>query len=199
MMAMMHMKAPASMCKSCKGAGCPTCMSKGGSVAQDEDALEVKGVHAGVPTRDTAGTDKAYATSWAGHAIKANPGRSSELKTPKEEHRRVLGEMRGMKKPHGNYADGGQVQADPQGSQPLVSKEDADKFKQGLDHGPDAWGNLKKAVGYADGGDVEGDKGMDDEIHSALGSELLDAFERKDSKAIMSGIEAVVLSILNKE
>lgn len=120
-MAMMHMKAPASMCKSCKGAGCPTCMD-----------------------------------------------------------------------------DGGQVQPQPN-NQPLLSKEDADKFKQGLDHGPDAWGNLKKAVGYADGGEVEGEEGMDDEIHSALGSELLDAFERKDSKAIMSGIEAVVLSILSKE
>jgi hypothetical protein len=78
-------------------------------------------------------------------------------------------------------------------------------------------------AGYSDGGSVEGilgtydpdnpvakgvssvfkaEGGMVDEgesdIDSMLGDELLGAFEAKDKKRIMEGIEAIVLSCMNK-
>ena len=48
--------------------------------------------------------------------------------------------------------------------------------------------------------DAEQDKELiDDEIHSMLGEELMAAIDQKDRKRIMEGIEAIVLSCLNKE
>ena len=47
----------------------------------------------------------------------------------------------------------------------------------------------------ADGGEV----GDDEQIHEALGEEIMSAIESKDSKQILSSIEALVLSCMNKE
>ncbi len=54
-----------------------------------------------------------------------------------------------------------------------------------------------KLQGLAKGGEVESDP--DDEIHGMLGSELMDAIHSKDHKKIMSSLEAIVLSHLNKK
>ncbi len=43
-------------------------------------------------------------------------------------------------------------------------------------------------------GDMEGDS----ELHDLLGDELLDAFERKDRKGIMDGLEALIMSCMSK-
>ena len=56
----------------------------------------------------------------------------------------------------------------------------------------------------AEGGEVHGDEAedkeqIDTEIHKLLGEELMSAFDAKDHKRVMEGIEAIVLSCLNKE
>lgn len=42
-----------------------------------------------------------------------------------------------------------------------------------------------------------GDEGGD-ELHKILGDELMDAFERKDRKGFMDGLEALVMSCISK-
>lgn len=54
----------------------------------------------------------------------------------------------------------------------------------------------KDRTNLAEGGEVEMDD--DSEIHSMLGDELMDAFERKDRKGIMDGLEALVMSCMSK-
>lgn len=60
--------------------------------------------------------------------------------------------------------------------------------------------DMPKPKLMAEGGMAEEghDDGMDDEIKNMLGDELCSAFESKDKKRIMEGIEAVVLSVLSK-
>jgi hypothetical protein len=55
-------------------------------------------------------------------------------------------------------------------------------------------GNLQ---GLAEGGEVEGDSDMDD-LHDMVGSEMMDAIHSKDHKKMMQGLEAMVLSCMNK-
>lgn len=55
--------------------------------------------------------------------------------------------------------------------------------------------NLK---GLAHGGEVDAPHDDDSEIHSMLGKEMMSAIESKDHKRIMDGIEACVLSAMNK-
>ena len=49
----------------------------------------------------------------------------------------------------------------------------------------------------AEGGEVEGPE-VEDEIHGMLGEELMSAFESKDRKRVMEGLEALVMSCMNK-
>jgi len=67
--------------------------------------------------------------------------------------------------------------------------------------------SMKKPNLYAEGGEIgmmpehEGDMedgDMESELNDALGDELLAAFESKDKKAIMSCIEAAVMSCMSK-
>jgi hypothetical protein len=55
-----------------------------------------------------------------------------------------------------------------------------------------------KLKGLAEGGEVEGDDADDSEIHEMLGQEMMDAIHKKDHKRVMQGIEACVLSCMNK-
>jgi hypothetical protein len=55
--------------------------------------------------------------------------------------------------------------------------------------------SMRKAFGYAEGGQVN----PDDELHDMVGSETMDAIHSKDYKKLMSGIEAMVLRCLNKK
>ena len=66
----------------------------------------------------------------------------------------------------------------------------------------------EEAGSYAKGGEISGEMhvgehsepdGDEDELSGILGEELLDAFERKDKKAILSCIEACIASCMNKE
>lgn len=72
-----------------------------------------------------------------------------------------------------------------------------DQYDQKLDAAEEAvaQGGKLDNEGYAKGGEVTD---HDSEIHDMLGQEMMDAFHSKDHKRIMSGIEALVLSMLNK-
>lgn len=53
--------------------------------------------------------------------------------------------------------------------------------------------------GLADGGEVESYEGSpEDEIQDMLGQELMNAVHSKDHKKLMSGLEAMIMSCLNK-
>jgi hypothetical protein len=39
---------------------------------------------------------------------------------------------------------------------------------------------------------------MNQELHETIGSELIDALEKKDKKQIMSALEAAIMSCMNK-
>jgi hypothetical protein len=97
----------------------------------------------------------------------------------KRKHHKVLGEMKAMKKPHGNYAHGGEV----------------GPLKQGN------WAaNEKEPHKLAGGGEIEdGEHQMNEELHMAIGSELMDALERKDKKGIMEALKAAVMECMNGE
>lgn len=74
----------------------------------------------------------------------------------KMEHESVLEEMKSMKGPHGNYADGGEVDKDPvvektpdQAGAGPVSQEESKKFAQGM----------CPSCGYSEGGMVANETG----------------------------------------
>ena len=134
------------------------------------------------------------------------PGEGS-LEASKREHKKTLGEMRGMKKPK-LMDEGGEVYA------AMDPKED--EYKEPIteiDEEPESHSKLfdKISKGYgrhpemeAEGGEVHGDEAedkelMDSEIHGLLGEELMAAFDAKDKKRIHESIEAIVLNCLNKE
>ena len=78
--------------------GCPHCMAEGG---------DVKGVHRSMA--DIYGEeDMEKGTSMAGAAVHASRRYPETGHVAKDEHKRVLAEMKGMKKPH-LYAHGGKA------------------------------------------------------------------------------------------
>lgn len=50
----------------------------------------------------------------------------------------------------------------------------------------------------AEGGEVDGDEDMDNELSHGLGKELMGALDSKDHKKVMSAIEACVLHCMSK-
>ena len=151
----MHQKSPKAMCvgPSCKGCASAECYADGGQV-------DLKGVHT-----DLGAFGGQPGMSPAGYSVRAKKEgtfKQYEHPDPVNTHKRVLSEMKEMKKPHGEYAEGGEVTTEPDNLD-QVGKED-----------------------------------MDSELHDMLGSEILGAIEAKDHKMIWSGLEAMVLSIMNK-
>jgi len=59
--------------------------------------------------------------------------------------------------------------------------------------------SLRKATHFKEGGEVEGTEDHDEEIHNAVGEELMSAIHSKDHKKLMSGLEAMVLNCMNKK
>lgn len=179
--------------------------AKGGTVSQAEDDLEVKGIHGGVPVRSTAGTDKSHAVSWAGHGVReANKHGKSTSKVAKEEHNRVLSEMKSMKKPHGNYAEGGQVFDYDEYGNIKGKKQDKSNTDMALDSIRDALsGNEAHAdENKAHGGMMEEKEkpaGDDDEmIMDQCAGECMDAIEKKDKAAFKDALHVLVSDLLRK-
>lgn len=86
--------------------------------------------------------------------------------------------------------------------------EPLEKAKHEHKHALKELKSMKKPNLYAEGGEVEEVEAledpmqpndMDNELQDAMGSEFLDALERKDRKGILNSIEAIVLSMKDKE
>ncbi len=94
-------------------------------------------------------------------------------------------------------SDGGEVQD----TGPAIDPDKAKQMETGATTSgwqPGEWKkNLKEGLGMAEGGEVDGPE-VDDEIHNMLGEELMSAFESKDRKRVMEGLEALVMSCMNK-
>jgi hypothetical protein len=113
---------------------------------------EIKGVHKPNGLNRDTGTSMAGVHARAAADDDGYVSKEASTDFSKDQHRRVLGEMKSMKKP-----------------------------------------DL-----YAEGGDVESDDSLGDELHYSLGDELHSALESKDKKQIMDCMEACVLSCMNR-
>lgn len=245
---------------SCVGCSSANCMAKGGSVASVEDYNHVKGVHKQFGMSDSAGH---RGESYVGQEVRGDQGIPGDLDLAKGKHKRVLAEMKSMKKPN-LYAKGGEVKGVHKPSMGGVSeageelrehsRDEEEKMASmesvkgqhahvlremkslpkpklysdggevsgkrlgnqigypGTEKDPQAQSKVKEQpYGYpegykgidaefAKGGEVEsGDNEMDEELHHAIGGELMDALERKDKKGIMSALHAAVMSCMSEE
>lgn len=89
----------------------------------------------------------------------------------------------------GKMADGGEVKPVTMSLPPKTASD----LSKGMNGG----------YNFKEGGEVtaephESKESDDHEIHEMLGKEMMSAFESKDHKRIMDGIEACVLSAMNK-
>jgi hypothetical protein len=102
--------------KSCPGPECPGCSSPNCYA----EGGEVKGVHRstykeGSPfERHERGTSSAGVSARAVNRYDSPAAKQFWKKDAVESHKKVLGELRTMKKPHGNYAEGGEVHNTPE-------------------------------------------------------------------------------------
>jgi hypothetical protein len=104
-----------------------------------------------------------------------------------------------------NYAEGGEVKDEkpkPTGTTEMYSLKGKQTPVGMMQREKDLKDYKKmpgpKLQGLAEGGEVEESGDDDHEIHEALGKDLMDAFDKKDHKRIMDGLEACVLSCMNK-
>jgi hypothetical protein len=87
---------------------------------------------------------------------------------------------------------GGMCTAHMDNGGPVLDPDKVKDFQKGFGGGPKA---------MAEGGEMEGPSEDTDgtEITQALGSELLQALESKDTTQLMHSLEAIVLSCLNRD
>jgi hypothetical protein len=197
------------------------CYAEGGEVKRDAYGVPMKkkGDAKDYGRGDETHQKGVHLTNYVGHGnstagshAKSVPGRTSFTKEQtnqwaKDEHHRVLGELRSMKGPHGNYADGGSVSPTPTPNPTMSPSQmgfgnavsSATGYKK--DHpAPSAAGVMPS--GYADGGDVEElEDPMDEdgtEIHHALGEEMMKAIHNKDHKGMADSVEAMILNCMNR-
>lgn len=217
-----YSKRPESMCE---GEGCsnPSCYAHGG---------KVKGVHE--ETYSSRASNKGE--SYAGHLVREskdaeamnnNNENESAVTDPldkaKHEHRHVLKELKEMKKPHGNYAEGGEVKGVHPSAGKFARAHKGEYSQEGQSMagsasrgGHNEWAkdqhrrvlgemksNPKPHGEFAHGGEVKEAMDMggdeDHQLRGAMGGELMDALHRKDKKGIMDSIEAIVLSMKDRE
>ena len=200
---------PKFMTKPCTGPGCdcPKCMDKGGEL-KNRDHME-RGVNRSVVEN--------------GGMSKSRPlgPHKDWVDQSKDRHRAVISELQSMRKPK-LYAEGGRVDSGKQrhDNEKGVHKE----LGRGImGKGQSVAGRLIGTAGegmaktlheeklkemrempkpklMAEGGEVEdGEPQTDEELHHAIGGELMDALERKDKKGIMEALHAAVMSCMDKE
>lgn len=206
-----HMKSPKTdSCRNCKGAGCYECkdpmlgLAKGGEVNPESgETGHEKGVH-------TATDKPGHSFAGAMQRSETSVPRSERDKWAKESHHKVLGEMRSMPKPHGNYAEGGSVLGSAIGDS-LEKMHSEPKRKPSLAGPPgsttDGQGNTYDSQGnkitMAEGGEVEDHEASESpeegDMEGMLGDELMEAVHRKDKKAVWECLEACILHLMSKE
>lgn len=224
-MTMMHHKTPSSL-KACPGPSCGGC-SSGNCYAKGGEVDHSKGVHDSISkwkNTKEGSEEGGGGVSVAGAALREGRGDDSLMTNPKNIHRRVLGDLKMMKKPK-LYAEGGAVDSwtkrednekgvnrgfEPgisragmhvragQGMEEEEKQESVDAAKGEHKKTIRQMRSMKKPNLYAEGGEVEGEDSGDEELNHAMGHEFLDACERKDKKGIMSVLHAIVLSCRNK-
>lgn len=185
-------------------------MAEGGSVHSSKQRVSnEKGVHQG---DEEGSSKKAAGMSMAGvFARNAEDPRSKKMST--EEHHKVLGELRSMPKPK-LYAKGGEIKGvnKPSLSDPGTS-EAGKKLKPAFSVGGSKWdteaakdvhrktlGEMKDMksqdrTNLAEGGEVSDH----DEMHEALGHELMEAFDKKDKKGVIDALHAIILGRMNRD
>lgn len=184
-------------------------MAKGGSVAADEDE-HLKGIH----KSNYVGRGNSMVGSFVKAAHNKNTSLSDdELKgAAKEHHTKVLHEMKTMKKPHGNFADGGPV-ASPSSKPSGINQGSHDYSEVGSNEqkarnalanvfgGHEAQAGEKKAHGgmMAEGGEM--DMGMDEDdgmLMDQCSHECMEALKKGDKAGFKSAIQAIVMDCLKK-
>lgn len=208
----------------CPGPECPgcsdrNCMAKGGMIKGVHTSSDDEG------DKDETGYSPAGAYTRGMRSAGSPESKNFWKQSAKAEHRRVLGEMKDMPKPK-LMAEGGRLDANarahiakknfagPDRSYPIEDKAHARNAlaRVAQNGSPELQARVRSKVHakypdigeHADGGmlnaedrDDDGDHDMlDDGLTEALGQELCEAFEAKDKKRIMEGLEAVVLSVL---
>lgn len=145
------------------------------------------------------------------------------MEKSKNQHRQTLSDLKSMHKPK-LYAEGGRVgdnkhRADfEKGVHPAKDDDSGESHvgdwaREGDLNGA-KWRHQAKLTQMkempkpklmAEGGEVEsgeiedGEPQMDEELHHAIGGELMDALERKDKKGIMSALTAAIMECMNGE
>jgi hypothetical protein len=222
-----HHKMAAGGCvgASCNGCSDPSCYSKGGEVDDDSDEFKPRETFGpGHPEKHHKGVHES--SRFGGKGVSSAGEDQRTGLDSKGEHRRVLGELKMMKKPK-LYAEGGSVDSWTKRSDNEKGVHGATRTGGGsstaghhIRHGQEYpedkdlsvgsaklhhMKNLKEMRGmpapklYAEGGEVaDGEPEMEDDLKHAMGGEFMDAMERKDRKGIMSALEAIVLSCRGK-
>lgn len=168
-------------------------MAKGG---------EVKGVH----KSNHEGPGNSVAGSFTKNAHKGNTSipKEEQHEWAKEEHKRVLGEMKTVPKPHGNYAEGG-LAHDP-------SKYDKDGNRLAGNSGPApsptpqgeeetrVKGQLADAFGHAKGGEVEDDAsdGDHDMMMDQCAHECMEAMKSGDKAMFKDSLYTLMADMMSK-
>ena len=202
--------------KHCKGCASPSCMAEGGAVDSGKQRADnERGINKANEWRAEEGQSEAG--THARNIEKYGPSPSERVynreqtEEAKDKHYKVLGQMRFMKKPHGEYSKGGPVSLPdvagdreghrtnmpekPPGSPVTPDSPDYPYTKPSPSVAPTPSSIKVEDLPMSEGGEV----GDDEELHNAMGEELMGAFERKDKKAIMDCLHACVSSMMNKE
>lgn len=172
----------------------PNLYAEGGSVGSGKNRQNFeKGVNHDYSHREPG-------VSVAGKLARAGEWTSpNHVERAKSIHKDKLKEMKSMPKPN-LYADGGEVHDDIPEPDPKNAKDMQKGATSGGTSSSEAWKNLKSGLGFSEGGEIDadgdydGDTEMDSELKQVMGDEFMSAIERKDKKAIMSTLEAIVLS-----
>jgi hypothetical protein len=167
----------------CSGCSAPQCYAEGGSVdswtkrSDNEKGIHKQSLASHNPGVSQAGTHLRVSSGEPNDRVYSG-FKEDSLHQAVRGHKKVLGEMRSMKKPN-LYAEGGRV----------------GPLKEGN------WAaNEKEPMKLAGGGEIEdGEEQMGQEMHHIIGGELMDALERKDKKGIMDALRAAVMECMNGE
>jgi hypothetical protein len=138
--------------------------------ARFADGGEVKGVHNGKAGGAIERRAESLEEDPTEESMKSHVYNRKKLGEAKDEHRRVLGEMKAMPKPKlQGLAEGGEVEGEMDIKDNMSDPDVMDK----------------------------GDNDYDSEIHDLLGKELMEAFHSKDHKRMAEGLEAMILQCLD--
>lgn len=181
---------------------------------------EIKGVHPESRNKGESKAGRQYRNE-SDYDLKDYPRQDEDKKETNPrilgQHRGVLGQMQSMKsQDRTNLAHGGEIKGvhtsvlDKRGNSKASDRlseahhygkdnhyDEMEKVKDEHQGVLDEIRSMKKGdrTNLAEGGEVSDH----DELHEALGHELMDAFDKKDKKGVMDVLHAVVLNRMNRD